>query len=132
MAALQGIIVRQPESAGEKLSLAVRHTIKGGVLVYRATKPLSMRFASMALTVPITRASSAGRKPTRGIIKTGVEVFGAVIQHKRNEAGVETLPAYLFVDGGPSVFHRAISPQIQPCSADLMARSTATHAIILE
>lgn len=31
-----------------------------------------------------------------------------------------------------SVLHRAISPENQPCSADLIARSMATHAIILE
>ena len=32
MAALQCIIIRQPESAGEKLALAVRQAIDGGVL----------------------------------------------------------------------------------------------------
>ena len=59
----------------------------------------------MALTVPRTRASSAGRKSDEGHHEqAGIEVFGTVILDKRVELGVKALVANLPMDGAPQCF----------------------------
>lgn len=102
MAALQYIIVRQPESAGEKLTLAVRHPIDVRVLrvpCYKATlHEICFNGFNRADYARIIRWEEADQRHHE---ETGVEVFRAVILHKRIEARIEALPAYLFVDGGP-------------------------------
>ena len=102
MAPLQDIIVRQPESAGEELALAVRHTIDGGVLRvprYKAAlHEICFDGFDSADYARIIRLEEADQRHHE---KTGVEVFRAVKLNEGIEAGVETLPAYLLVDGGP-------------------------------
>ena len=64
--------------------------------------------------------------------EAGVQMLGAVVLHKGIEFSVEALLANLLVDGLSKCLPAGYVPENQPCSADFIARSTATHAIILE
>ena len=66
--ALQRVVVGEPEAAGEERALARRQAVRA---VSRCRSAARSRRAaasrSIAATVPSTRGSSAGRKPTCGI-----------------------------------------------------------------
>ena len=68
VAALQYVIVDEPKAACQKCSLARRQAIVG-IFCFVAENEfiIDQSLSSIACSVPWTRGSVAGRKPTRGI-----------------------------------------------------------------
>src|ERR1700680_578792 len=100
MAALQFVVVRHPKRASQKRSFSVRQAVDRRILCVASDKTISHETRFNRLDRPLyARIIGFQKSNQRHHEDAGVEMFGAVILHKRIHTRIETLLANLLVDG---------------------------------
>ena len=133
--ALQYVVVGQPEAAGQKGAFAGRQPIGAGLRVDSAARArLVSSSRSIAASVPMTRASSGGRKPTmRDQQQARIQRRRAIGLDERVRRGIEALARRPRRGSRRECAAIARAAPARPnSSAERTARSNATHAMTLE
>ena len=126
--------VREPEAAREEGAFAGRQAVVDRSRVVAQHEAVAQQALLDGATVPTTRGSSGGRKPTRGISsRLASSSFEPYACTKRCSSASKPVLADVGVDRvARSRASCSIGPVSPNSSALLMPRSNATHAITFE